>query len=144
MNFMDFKDLSLTCMSRCSLTVSLKEVAHKTSANECVNITIMTQKCLQSWAESWPRVSHFLHFSLNLGYMGSRVEYTYTESWPTAWFIPTDCPQLLQLPEPRLSMHSWIGPWDESTNIPKNEDRWDLRQTWQRSKRSAADRASLC
>lgn len=45
------------------------------------------------------------------------VEYTYTESQPTAWFIPTDCPQLLQLPEPVLGMHSWMSQWGKSTDI---------------------------
>lgn len=35
-----------------------------------------------------------------------------------AWFIPTDCPQLLQLPVPRPGMHGW----GESTNTPQN--RW--------------------
>jgi len=71
----------------------------------------LAKKCLQFRAEA--RVQHFLHFSLDLGCMGSRVEYTYTESWPAAWFIPTDCPQLLQLPDPRLSMHSWMSPGDK-------------------------------
>lgn len=42
----------------------------KTKQMRFVDIRIMAQKCFQSWAESWPRVSHLLHFALNLGYMG--------------------------------------------------------------------------
>ncbi len=143
-NIEDFKVFSVTCMSRCSLTILQTNWHIKQQNMRCIDITIMAQKCLQSCAESRPRVSHFLHFSLKLGYMGSGVEYTYTESWPTAWFIPTDCPQLLQLPEPRLSMHSWIGPWDEFKHA-QNEDWWDFHHKWQtkRSKHAAPDTASL-
>lgn len=72
----------------------------------------------------------FFHFfSLNLGYTSSRVGNTYTQSRPAAWFIPTDCPQLLQSPEPRQGMHSW----DKSTNIHKIRGWWDLRQVWQKA-----------
>lgn len=44
-----------------------------------------------------------------------------------AWFIPTDCPQLLQLPEPRPGMHGW----GQSTNTPQNRGWWNFRQKWQ-------------